>query len=45
MLAFGKLTNIEKRIIYKLYFVNLSEKTISFELGISESTLNFRKKS
>ena len=44
MLAFGKLTNIEKRIIYKLYFKNLSEKTIAFELGVSESTLNYRKK-
>lgn len=42
--AFGKLTNIEKKIIYKLYFENLSEKTIAVELGVSESTLNYRKK-
>lgn len=42
--AFGKLTNVEKKIIYKLYFENLSEKTIAFELGVSESTLNYRKK-
>lgn len=44
MFAFGKLTDIEKRIIYKLYFENISEKTIAFELGVSESTLNYRKK-
>ena len=37
-------TDIEKRIIYKLYFENISEKTIAFELGVSESTLNYRKK-